>query len=309
MTLSSKFRHIVFSVAIICIFFFNFFFVIKSNASDNIERSYILNDEINVQNQVSCFSNFLTLNNIYFWKNYKSYYTALYNGYKQIIYMYDPVYQSMNLPSESQSDYMISVNRNKGKIIGNTSSPYTEKVLGFGGLYTTSGETLPNNFCVYLSKIKVFAFSKSAQKWIVIDSQPYPCGIYIFTLPWGNSKVTKCKNVTYTNNYAKVQLTKDEMENACLHFWGKSVPIKKDDYIYYACAYTFWVDSSAANKMTATNGVDAKDYTGDNTIIQLYSSRGISSSTSPKTIWGHTIPNENYFNCNGTSLNYLFIAR
>ncbi len=239
--------------------------------------------------------------------HYKNNPSNFYKHYIKISLLLDPVYQSMNLNSESQSDYMISENRNKGRLYGDTSSENTKMVLGFGGIYATSGKDLPNNFNVYISRIKTFAYSKSQHRWLVIDNQPYPCGIYIFTLPWGNSKVSKCQKITYTNSYVKISLTANELQNSCLHFWGKSVPIHKDDYLYYACAYTFWVDTPAIGKLTATNGIDAKDATGDNTIVQLYSSRGLSSSYYPKTHWGHTIPNSEYFNCNGSSLNYLYL--
>ena len=69
----------------------------------------------------------------------------------------DPVYCSMTMPSESQSDYMISIDRNYGKLIGDTSSPETKRALSIGAIYKTSGATLPDNFTVYLGKMNLFA--------------------------------------------------------------------------------------------------------------------------------------------------------
>ena len=246
-------------------------------------------------------------NSIFKWKDFKCFSSDVTDGYIPFFLITDPVYCSMNLPSESRSDYMIKIGRDNGHIIGNTSSDLIKQVLGIGSLYPTSGQELPDNFSVYLSNFKVFAYSKSQQKWITIDSQPYPCGIYIYTLPWETTHSKKCTNVTYTDSYAKIDLTAQEMSNSVLHFWGKCAPINKEDYIYYACAYSFWVDSSVAAKLTATNGIDTKDITGAYGITQLYSSRGLVATSFPRTHWGHTIPNSEYLNCNGPSLNYLYL--
>lgn len=218
----------------------------------------------------------------------------------------DAVYDSMTMPSESRSDYMISANRDYGQIIGDTSSSKIKKVVSIGALYPTNGKAIPKNFSVYLGNIKLFAYSLKRARWIVLDSQPYPKGIYTYTLPWTSSKASECKNVTYTDGYAKVDLTSDDLNNSCLHFWGNSVLIDKSDYLFYACAYSFWVDPSAADTLTATNGIDAKG-TSSTTIVQLYSSRGMSAQSYPKIHWGHTVPETEYNNYNTTSLNQLYI--
>ncbi len=239
------------------------------------------------------------------WNEYTMYKGAVHDGYIPASYLDDPVYCSMNLPSESQSDYMISIGRDNGHIIGDTSSSLAQKILSIGALYTTSGQTLPENFSVYIGPIKLFAYSASQQKWLEIDSQPYPTGIYVYTLPWTSTKSTQA-NVTYTNEYAKVDLTSQEMTGNVLHFWGKPVPLDKADYLYYACAYSFWVDKSVEGKLTATNGIDTKDISGRSTITQLYSSRGISASTTAKTIWGNTIPNSIYESCKSSVLSEMY---
>ena len=101
---------------------------------------------------------------------------------------YDPVYESMTKPSESQSDYMKRINRDYGKIIGDTSSPKIKRVVSIGALYPTSGKKLPKEFSVYLGKMKLFAYSLSRERWIVLDNQPYPAGIFLYSLPWETSK-------------------------------------------------------------------------------------------------------------------------
>ena len=218
----------------------------------------------------------------------------------------DPVYDSMTQPSESQSDFMISAGRDYGHILADTSSEESQKVLAIGSLYRTTNATLPSTFSVYHGKITTFAYSLSKNCWIIIDSQPYPSGIYIYTLPWTSSSATKCKNVTYTDSYAKVDLTSEELTNNVLHFWAKPTLIDKNDYLFYASAYDFWVDSPAEGKLTAAGGIDTKDIAVKKTIVQLYSSRGLSSSTELKTLWGHTVPEPLYHQYNTSSLNDLY---
>ena len=217
----------------------------------------------------------------------------------------DPVYDSMTLPSESQSDYMISVNRNYGKILDSSHCEKAQHVLSFGGLYPTSAKTLPKKFNVYLGKITLYAFSKSNNCWVIIDDHPCPTGAYVYTLPWETTKVKECTKVTKHDDYLEITLTAEEMQNCVLHFWGSAVP-KKSDYLFYACSYDFWSDKSSAGKLTATIGIDAKDSDHKEYEGQLFSSRGLSSSTEVKTHWGHTVPIKDYYKYFTYQLNDLY---
>ncbi|WP_155829130.1 hypothetical protein [Butyrivibrio sp. AD3002] len=218
----------------------------------------------------------------------------------------DPIYCSMNLPSESLSDVMIEAWRDNGHIVGDTSSPDAKKILNFGAVEETTGAVLPDNFSVYIGKMKMYAYSKSRKRWILLDSQPYPRGIYIYTLPWTTTVSEKCKNVTYYDDYARVDLTKDELEGNCLHFWGSPVDLDKADYLYYAASYDIWVSENSVDLLTASGGIDTKDAQGQNTISQLYSSRGFSCQTYLKSIWGTTVPNSEYDLCNTSELNQIY---
>lgn len=228
------------------------------------------------------------------WKDFQKYSIDVADGIIPMSLIDDEIYTSMNLPSESRSNCMIEAWRDNAHTIGNTNSSESKTLTNFGAIETTSGQDLPETFNVYIGAIKMYAYSKSQQKWILIDSNRYPVGIYVYTLPWTTTKATKCSNVTYTSNYAKVTLTKKQLQDNCLHFWGKNVSINKNDYLYYASSYDFWVDSSVSSKLTASSGIDAKDSAGKKVISQLYSSRGYSSQTYKKTVWGTTIPNNKY---------------
>lgn len=218
----------------------------------------------------------------------------------------DPVYDSMTQPSESMSDYTIKAGRNYGHILHDANDPQSLRVLSMGALYTTTKQTLPEKFTVYLGKITLFAYSKSQKRWIIIDDQPHPCGIYLYTQPWETAVATKCKNVKYlSNGEAQIELTREDMASSVVHFWGKTAPIDHDDYLYYASAYNFRASKNATGKLTAMNGIDTKDAAGK-TFVQLFSSRGLSSQTWTKTHWGHTVPNDKYDEFDTSTLNTLF---
>ena len=274
----------------------------KSNVVEEPKQIQLSSSEI-----LSASDSNYNINDTLIWSGYTHHSKKdTYDGIVPVEKLDDPVYLSMALPSESQSDYMKSIDRNNGHIIGDTSSPETVQVLGIGALYQTSDTTLPDTFSVYLGKMKTYAYSLSQQQWILINSVPHPSGAYIYTLPWTTTKATRCNNVESTNDYLKINLSSSEFSGNVLHFWSSCVPINKNDYLYYACAYDFWVDEQVQGKITATNGIDCKDAKGQKTIIQLYSSRGMAGETYPKTLWGHNVPISEYDNLNTSILNSMY---
>ncbi|MBE5905187.1 MAG: hypothetical protein E7277_00135 [Lachnospiraceae bacterium] len=205
----------------------------------------------------------------------------------------DPVYLSMNLPSESRSDFMIEAWRDNGHFIDTFSDVHTQ-TISIGAIYPTHGAQLPDEFSLCIGKMKLFAFSKSQNKWITLDSKPYPPGIYIYTLPWPTATATKCQNVTYHDDYAEIKLTADELNGNALHFWGKLQPLDKEDYTQFAAAYEVWTnDSNVSDLLTATIGVDVKDQDMNHN-VQLFCGRGLSINKTKKVHWGHTVANGDY---------------
>lgn len=251
-----------------------------------------------------------------YWKNTND----VHDGKIPVSLLNDPVYCSMNLPSESMCDYTKQTSRDNAHMIGNTSSSEAAKCVAIGAIYKTSGAKLPSNFNIYLGKIDLFAYSKSKESWILLDSQPYPTGAMIYTIPWVGTSAYSCKSVIYGIDYMKINLKAEELDmnmevdsstgkkkavGKTLHFWGNKQLIDKEDYIYYGCAYDFWTDSSVAGKLTATNGIDVKKATSTTTVVQLYSSRGYSSTTTKKTSWGQTVPNSEYLNVSANVMSQL----
>ena len=218
----------------------------------------------------------------------------------------DPVYRSMTAKSESMSDYMISAHREYGHVYcADAKRDGVTRLLSIAAIYTTSGATLPNKFSVYLGKIELYGYSKTKKRWEILDSQPYPTDVALYELPWTNSRSYKCKNVTKTEKYKKIDLTAQDMKNRVLHFWGlpKKIDIKKDEYAYFACSNEFWVSTNAMDKMTATNGIDAKNDTNHIPIVQLYSSRGLTAKNWKRVHWGHTVPKDEYDKYDTSTLN------
>ena len=238
------------------------------------------------------------------WDNYKRTKLDLCDGRIPVSKLNDPVYCSMNLPSEIMSDWTRKAYRQNGHIHGTTQPESVKRVLSWGGIYQAENTELPEHFSVYLGTIKLFAYSKSQQCWLLIDNQPHTMGNMLYELPWTLRKSKDCQNITYYDDYVKVDLSRDEINSHCLHFWGKGAYVDKEDYLYYASAYTFWTDESVAGKLCATSGIDSKD--GYGTVTELFFSRGIASSTEPKVVWGHTISNEEYDKCKTAELNDIY---
>lgn len=230
----------------------------------------------------------------------------VYDGKIPVSKLNDQVYCSMNLPSESNWEFMHKSWRDNGHFYDDAKGENCVKILSIGALYAAEDEQLPENFSVYLSNIKLFAYSKTQKCWLVLDNQQYTRGLRLYDSMWRNNQSVNIDDrITYEEDYVKVDLTAEDLSEHVLHFWGYPSYYLKDDFIYYASAFTFWVDEAAAGKITATNGIDTKDSSGV-TATQLFSSRGYAGATYPKVVWGHTIPNEEYDKCKGSVLNHLY---
>lgn len=224
---------------------------------------------------------------------------------------FDPIYMSMNLPSETRSDEMIRSWRDKGYIMSEMQEEHST-ILGIGAIYKTSGAELPDTFTLCLGKMKTFAYLKSINNWVLIDESPYPRGVYLYKLPWTEHSWKKCENVEKYEDHVEISLTAEEYEGYVLHFWGKLEPVDRADVLYVACAYDFWIKEPGYDGVfTATIGVDAKDSEGSQkSIKQLFTGRGLSVMSNCRTQWGHSIPNDEYDSVrDGITLRALYEKR
>lgn len=219
----------------------------------------------------------------------------------------DPVYDSMTEPSDLMVHGVDNWHK-YGHVIHPTPPEKAEKILSMGDIYRAADQTLPAKFTVYIGKIKCFAYSKSKQRWICVDSQPRPKEVYLYHLPWESNERSECKKLTFTKDYAKIELTAEEMAKKVIHFWGRPAKLDKEDYIHFACAYDFWVDKAAEGKLSARSGVDYKDKTGGYTINQVFTSRCLGCTTKRRTHWSHSVPKADYYKYNTSSLNELYAS-
>lgn len=229
------------------------------------------------------------------WEEYQTSKNGEHDGVVPIELINDEIYCSMNLPSESRSDEMIRMKRDNGKTIKGMTEQQSS-LLGMGAIYQTTKTTLPKEFTLCIGKIKTFVFSKNAKCWQLIDEQPYPKGVFLYKMPWSEQTTKKCKNIKYFSDHVEIEMTDEEFEGYALHFWGKRTSVEQKDVLYVACAFDFWIKEVGHDGcFTATIGVDAKDKEGSNdSIVQLFYSRGLEVKSEKRTHWGNTIPNKEY---------------
>lgn len=240
------------------------------------------------------------------WNSFKQAGNDVSDGIIPITLLDDPVYTSMNLPSEARSDYMIKTYRDNAHILGSVNNPEIKKLVSIGSIYQTSGAQLPDEITICLGKIKLFGYSISEQRWVTISEDSAPVDAMIYKLPWG-SGVIKDNMIQRFDDHIEITVKGENLANNVLHFWGSKVPVDKDNYKYYACAYSFWVKNPEDNNLlTSVVAMDAKAATGTNTVAQLISSRGMNVQSTERVIWGSTIPNSEYDPSFGTELQSLF---
>lgn len=240
------------------------------------------------------------------WEGFSQIATDVADGVIPVSLLDDPVYTSMNLPSETRSDYMISVNRDNAHTYNNFSNSSGDHLVSIGSIYQTSGKTLSKNMTICLGKIKLFGYNKNTQTWEVIQEDAHIVGASIYTLPWTTSTSYSVPITTYSD-HLEVTVTSSDLTNKVLHFWGTRTAFDKTKYSYYATAYTCWSKNTInTNSLTAVNAIDLKSGTKGGTVAQINSSRGYAVTTSAKVIWSTTIPNDVYQASWGEQLQALY---
>lgn len=132
--------------------------------------------------------------------------------------MNDPVYCSMNLPSESKWEFMHKSWRDNGHFYDDAKGENCVKILSIGALYAAEDEQLPEKFSVYLSNIKLFAYSKTQKCWLVLDNQQYTRGLRLYDSMWRNNQAINIDDrITYEEDYVKVDLTAEDLSEHVPH--------------------------------------------------------------------------------------------
>jgi len=245
------------------------------------------------------------------WNSFKKGSKDTFDGSIPTEWLGDPVFVSMATPGESLSNYMISAWRDNAHDMGITQDKLKAKTVAIGAVYRTKDSSLPDEFTINYGKIKLFGYSKSKKKWIILDSQKHPVNVMQYQLPWTANLPTTdyTKKFVDHGSYVSIDYNSSEEidETHIMHFWGKLADYDRNDIIYFASAYEVWTSTPAAvGGLTATSGIDTKENANGAT-TQLYSSYGMKVTTSRKVLWGHTIPMSEYdYYRDGVELQNLF---
>lgn len=212
-------------------------------------------------------------------------------GYTPVTKLNDEIYLSMNLPSESRSDYMISIGRDNGRLMYDIEEG-RNFVNGIGALYITTEKTLPASITLCVANLKTFGYFESKKSWILLSETNAPL-TRVYKLPWDGT-YKELANVSYKDTHMEITTGSAELTGYVIHFWNNVVSIDPTDLKYVACAYDVWCkDPDHDGLITAMLGVDSKEGSSSDA-KQVFSSRGLAVTSKKKTHWGHNVPNELY---------------
>ena len=219
----------------------------------------------------------------------------------------DPIYTSMNLPSESRSEAMEDAVIDNGHVLAsNDDIKAGTHMMATGSIYKAKNGTLPQKLKISIGKIKIFGYSKKTKKWEIIREDPHITGVKVYSLPWENASTYAVPMKTFAD-HIEVTCSATDLKNKALHFWGKQTEIDNSKYDYYATAYVCWTDSQVkSGSLTATNAVDLKESPKADAYAQLVTSRGLSVTGKRRVVWSTTIPNKEYQPEWGAELQKLF---
>lgn len=228
---------------------------------------------------------------------------SILSGNLKVEYINDDVYTSMKTPSEVQTFMSFRVNPS---IISYKPEGHVN-VLGMGAIYSVPNAELPESFDVYIGKMKTFALMAGDEQWHVIDehdslnSTKY-FGFYM--LPWTTHISYKVPEAIMEKGegYVKFNLTKANLTNQVLHFWGSKQPCKSEDIIGLVTIYEIWSDTpDITGKLAATIGIDHRTSAG--VVQQAFSGRNYAVTNSKRLVIGHNMPDDVYDWCvaNGKS--------
>ena len=219
----------------------------------------------------------------------------------------DPIYTSMNLPSESRSEAMEDAVIDNGHVLASNEDIKTgTHMMATGSIYKAKNSTLPQKLKISIGKIKIFGYSKKTKKWEIIREDPHITGVKVYTLPWESTSTYAVPMKTFAD-HIEVTCSSSDLKDRALHFWGKQTEVDNSKYDYYATAYVCWTDSQVkSGSLTATNSVDLKESPKADAYAQLVTSRGLSVTGKRRVVWSTTIPNKEYQPEWGAELQKLF---
>lgn len=226
------------------------------------------------------------------------------SGNLKVNYINDEIYTSMKLPSEVSTYLKWRVNP---EVIKYQPSGYIN-TLGIGSIYPVTGAELPDNFNIYLGKLKTFVLMAGEnEQWKVIDS--HKCldsdeYYSIHYLPWQLHKYEKISHekIEIGSDYVKFNFTKEDLNSKVLHFWGTQKPCISEQAIGMVTIYEVWSDTpDITGKLAAAIGIDQRNAKKE--VQQAFSGRNYAVTNSKRLVIGHNMPDDVYDWCvaNGKS--------
>lgn len=220
---------------------------------------------------------------------------SMLSGKIKVRYADDPVYMAMKLPSESVHPTVSE--RVNGSILYYQPSGYTN-LINIGAIYAPDASVLPDTFTVCLGKMAVYTLSNAPNaKWKLHEQFNVPPGFALYQLPWTSSDDTKYfiseSNITTYDTHIKFQLSKSDLDNKCLHFYGSnSFAIDIPNCKAIVCMFEAWTETDgAADKLFAAIGADQR---GGGAVRQAFSGRNWNLMTEKRTVIGHNISDALY---------------
>ena len=240
------------------------------------------------------------------WKNFNKPKNDIYwsKGEIPVSKLNDPIFCSMHLPSEA-NHYM---NRTNGDIHYTPWDDTDGNAVSIGAIYKRADVddlVLPDEFTICLGRMKLWLYQTDSGYIQLEDNSIYPDDINVlYKEGWsGETKKLDSNLVTYYDDHIEVKLTKEIFEGYILHFWGRKhiYGVTKETTKYAICAFDCWVkEPEAENIFVSAIGVDYRNT--NNEIHQGYSGRSKLLTTSPHTLWGHSIPDSEYDKIVNTNL-------
>lgn len=218
------------------------------------------------------------------------------SGVLKVRYSDDPVYMSMKLPSEAVHSTVS--HRVNGSILHYQPAGFSN-LINIGAIYAPDASALPSTFTVCLGKMTVYTLSNDANaKWELHEQHQVPKSFALYQLPWTSSGDTNYpiseSNITRYDNYIRFQLSKSDLTDKCLHFFGgNSYAIDIPNCRAIVCMFEAWTETAGvAEKIFAAIGADQRN--GSGTVRQAFSGRNWNVRTDKRVVIGHNISDALY---------------
>lgn len=226
------------------------------------------------------------------WKDLKN--NGLVSGNIYIPFIDDAVYTSMKLPSEVQTFMKYRTNP---AIMSYRPSGYN-RAVGIGAVYQSTGTVLPDEFNVCIGRFMVFVLKDSQDaEWEILDAHEPLDMIEYFQLrrlPWTEVDYYRpIQKAVFHDDYVEFNLTKEDLDNGVLHFYGTKQPCISDDVIGFVTIYDVWSDTEGIDgKLACEIGVDQWNSNGE--CNQAYFGRNYAIMNEHRLMIGHNIPDAVY---------------